>query len=310
MQNRREELKSTHNGNNFFSPQAQYIATVTLEPAGKYLHYLASISSLNVGTPLIVETERGPVMGWLALPLRPAQKSEIDSLPIVLRVANEEDLMQIERNQEKESQAYKICALLIRQRSLEMKLIKAQYMLDVNKVIFYFTAEGRVDFRNLVKDLANELRYRIEMRQIGVRDETKTLSGVGHCGRELCCSTWLRNFVPVSIRMAKDQNLSLNPQKVSGACGRLLCCLTYEHQTYVEHKKNLPKIGTRLRTVSGIGKVTHLDILREKVILEMESGGHQSLPVSEILPSDDLPQTETKEACSNDATDETTSFEI
>jgi cell fate regulator YaaT (PSP1 superfamily) len=165
-----------------------------------------------------------------------------------------------------------------------MKLVKVHYLLTATKAVFYFTADGRVDFRGLVKDMAAELRIRIEMRQIGVRDETKLLGGVGHCGRELCCSTWLRSFVPVSIRMAKDQNLALNPQKVSGACGRLMCCLAYEHETYVEMKRELPKVGKRVNTTAGLGRVTNLEVLKGRFVVELDDGGRVLLSPSDLLP--------------------------
>lgn len=194
-------------------------------------------------------------------------------LKSVIRVATEEDKRTEERNREKEKEAFEICLEKIRKHNLEMKLINAEYTFDNNKVLFYFTADGRIDFRELVKDLAAVFRTRIELRQIGVRDETKIRGGIGVCGRPLCCHTYLSEFAPVSIKMAKEQNLSLNPTKISGVCGRLMCCLTNEEETYEELNSHLPGIGDYVTTNDGLkGEVQSVSVLRQlvKVIVTLE----------------------------------------
>jgi len=260
------------------------VVDLIFHPAGKFHPYLCPDSAPPIGTPIVVDTERGISLSWVGIPPRPATPDEIGVLPIVIRLATPDDLLQEDRNREREEAAFKICLQLVQEHRLEMKLVKVQYLLNATKAVFYFTADGRIDFRALVKDLAAELRLRIEMRQIGVRDETKILGGVGHCGRELCCSTWLRSFVPVSIRMAKDQNLALNPQKVSGACGRLMCCLAYEHETYVEMKRGLPKVGKRVNTTAGLGRVSNLEILKQRFVIELDDGGRMLLSPDDLLP--------------------------
>lgn len=265
-------------------PSSHYVVEVALHAASKLYPYICLPQPPVVGTAVVVDSERGTTLAWVALAPRPATPEEITSLPPLLRVANADDLVQEDRNRERENAAFRLCLRLVQEHNLAMKLVKVHYLVGATKAVFYFTAEGRIDFRTLVRDLAAELRLRIEMRQIGVRDETKILGGVGHCGRELCCSTWLRTFVPVSIRMAKDQNLALNPQKVSGACGRLMCCLAYEHETYVDMKRGLPKIGKAVNTASGLGRVTNLEILKQRFVVELVSGGRVLLSPEELLP--------------------------
>src|SRR5690625_1601988 len=188
----------------------------------------------------------------------------------IRRIATDEDRHNIEENKQLAKEALQTCQHKIREHKLDMKVIDSEYTFDRNKVIFYFTAEGRVDFRQLVKDLATKFKTRIELRQIGVRDEAKLLGGIGPCGRMLCCSTFLGDFEPVSIKMAKDQNLSLNPSKISGLCGRLMCCLKYENETYEEAKRNLPDVGERVETERGAGKVVDLNILAKTIHVELE----------------------------------------
>lgn len=262
---------------------SHYVLDVTLHAAGRFHEYVCDAPPPEVGAPVVIETERGVCLGWVRLPPVPATREQIQALPAIIRVATEADLLQEDRNREREEQAFRVCLQLVQQHKMEMKLVKVHYLLSASKAVFYFTADGRVDFRALVRDLAAELRVRIEMRQIGVRDETKVCGGVGHCGRSLCCSSWLRNFVPVSIRMAKDQNLALNPQKVSGACGRLMCCLAYEHETYVEMKKGLPKVGKRVSTTQGSGRVSSVEILKQRMIVELEDGGRIQIAKKELL---------------------------
>ena len=225
------------------------------------------------GDHVIVETARGVEYGTVVgSPREVADDKVVQPLKPVLRVATERDDEQEAGNKAKEKEAFKICQEKIRKHGLEMKLIDAEYTFDNNKVLFYFTADGRVDFRELVKDLAGVFKTRIELRQIGVRDETKILGGIGICGRELCCNKHLSEFVPVSIKMAKEQNLSLNPTKISGVCGRLMCCLKHEEETYEELNRRLPNTGDYVTTDDGLkGEVSSVNVLRQlvKVLVEV-----------------------------------------
>ena len=199
--------------------------------------------------------------------------SDIDEpLKKVMRKANPWDMHQIEKNKKKIGEVMDACSKKIQERRLPMKLIDAEFSFDRSKIIFYFTAEGRVDFRDLVKDLANAFKARIELKQIGVRDEAKILGGLGPCGRALCCATYLKDFEPVTIKMAKEQNLPLNPTKISGLCGRLMCCLGYEHKTYKELMKGLPREGEQLKTAKGTGKIVSVNALKRSVTVELEDG--------------------------------------
>ena len=213
---------------------------------------------------MIVETARGVEYGKVVIGTRKVKDQEvIQPLKSVIRIATEQDQKTEEKNREKEKEAFQICLEKIRKHGLEMKLIDAEYTFDNNKVLFYFTADGRIDFRELVKDLAAVFRIRIELRQIGVRDETKIRGGIGICGRPLCCHTYLSEFAAVSIKMAKEQNLSLNPTKISGVCGRLMCCLTNEEETYEELNSQLPSVGDTVTTSDGLtGTVHSLSVLR------------------------------------------------
>ncbi len=224
---------------------------------------------VEVGKHVIVETARGTEYGKVVLGVREVDETKMNG-PIkpIIRIANENDKKRVEENKEKNKKAYNICLEKIKKHGLEMKLIDAEYTFDNSKVLFYFTADGRVDFRELVKDLASVFRTRIELRQIGVRDETKIVGGIGICGRELCCHKHLSEFVPVSIKMAKEQNLSLNPTKISGVCGRLMCCLKHEQETYEYLNDKLPNVGDKVKTVDGVvGEVYSLNVLRQKVKL-------------------------------------------
>ena len=214
---------------------------VRFRTAGKIYFFSPGKLEIKQGDNVIVETARGVEFGYVAAGPREVEEDNI-TLPLksVIRVATADDIRKEEKNREKEKEAFKICLEKIRKHGLEMKLIDAEYTFDNNKVLFYFTADGRIDFRELVKDLASVFRTRIELRQIGVRDETKIRGGIGICGRPLCCHTYLTEFAPVSIKMAKEQNLSLNPSKISGVCGRLMCCLTNEEETYEELNSRLP----------------------------------------------------------------------
>ena len=248
---------------------------VRFRTAGKIYFFAPGKLDIRQGDHVIVETARGVEYGRvLSGPRDVPDEDVVQPLKPVLRIANEQDEKTVEKNKEKEKAAFRICLEKIRKHELEMKLIDAEYTFDNNKVLFYFTADGRIDFRELVKDLAAVFRTRIELRQIGVRDETKFRGGIGICGRPLCCNTYLSEFAAVSIKMAKEQNLSLNPTKISGVCGRLMCCLTNEEETYEELNSHLPSVGDMVTTPDGLsGNVHSLSVLRGlvKVIVTLDS---------------------------------------
>ena len=243
------------------------IIGVRFRNVGKVYYFSPRELDICVGDHVIVETARGVEYGFVVLGPKEVDDSKvIQPLKEVIRIATPKDDAREESNRKKEKEAFEICQKKIRAHNLEMKLIDAEYTFDNNKVLFYFTADGRIDFRELVKDLAAVFRTRIELRQIGVRDETKIRGGIGICGRELCCHTYLSEFAPVSIKMAKEQNLSLNPTKISGVCGRLMCCLTNEEETYEELNNNLPSAGEAVTTPEGLkGEVQSLSVLRQLV---------------------------------------------
>ena len=247
---------------------------VRFRRAGKVYFFDPGELQINKGDHVIVETARGVEFGNVVLGMREVEEDMvIQPLKPVLRVATADDVRREERNREKEKEALAICLEKIQKHGLEMKLIDAEYTFDNNKVLFYFTADGRVDFRELVKDLASVFKTRIELRQIGVRDETKILGGVGICGRVLCCHSYLSDFAPVSIKMAKEQNLSLNPSKISGTCGRLMCCLKNEEETYEYLNSKLPNVGDYVTAEDGTkGEVHSVNVLRQtvKVIVTLD----------------------------------------
>lgn len=251
------------------------IIGVRFRPAGKIYYFAPGKFHIKKGQQVIVETARGIEFGHVVMGPKEVEEDQITQpLKSVIRLANNEDRKIEERNREKEKEAFQICLEKIRKHKLEMKLIDAEYTFDNNKVLFYFTADGRIDFRELVKDLAAVFRTRIELRQIGVRDETKLRGGIGICGRELCYHTYLSEFAPVSIKMAKEQNLSLNPTKISGVCGRLMCCLTNEQETYEKLNSRLPSTGDTVTTPEGLrGEVQSLSVLRQlvKVVVTLEN---------------------------------------
>lgn len=248
------------------------IAGLNFRNGGKIYYFDTEDLDVHMRDKVIAETSRGKEFGTVMVVLDSEQISLRRSpLKGLLRIATEEDLKREEENLEKEDKAFHVCKDKIEEHGLEMKLVDAEYTFDNSKLIFYFTADGRVDFRNLVKDLAGIFRTRIELRQIGVRDETKTLGGLGICGRELCCHSYLNEFAPVSIKMAKEQNLSLNPTKISGVCGRLMCCLKNEADTYEYLNKKMPRKGDELSTKEGrVGEVQNVDILTQKVRVMFE----------------------------------------
>ena len=246
---------------------------VRFRTAGKIYFFNPLEFEVKRGDHVIVETARGIEYGTVVGEPKEVEDNQVvQPLKPVLRVANKRDMEQEAANKQKEKEAFKICLEKIKKHNLEMKLIDAEYTFDNNKVLFYFTADGRIDFRELVKDLAAVFKTRIELRQIGVRDETKILGGIGICGRPLCCHTHLSEFIPVSIKMAKEQNLSLNPTKISGVCGRLMCCLKHEEDTYEYLNKKLPNVGDHLTTEDGFkGEVHSVNVLRQlvKVVIEV-----------------------------------------
>ena len=255
------------------------VVGIRFRNAGKIYYFDPKDFEMEVGSHAIVETARGIEYGTVLIaPREVADDQVIQPLKPVIRVATEEDTKTVERNKEREKSAYKICQEKIAKHGLEMKLVQAEYTFDSNKLLFYFTADGRIDFRELVKDLASVFRTRIELRQIGVRDETKMLGGIGICGRELCCCSYLSDFVPVSIKMAKEQNLSLNPTKISGVCGRLMCCLKNEEETYEYLNSRLPGVGDTVTTATGeTGEVQSVNVLRQKVKVLIEVDDEKEL---------------------------------
>ena len=262
------------------------IVGVRFKKNGKTYFFNPKELELKVGMHVIVETARGVEYGEVSMDTREATESEIVSpLKDVIRIATPEDDQVFESNGEKAKRAYDICLEKIQKHKLDMKLIDVEYTFDNNKVLFYFTADGRIDFRELVKDLASVFRTRIELRQVGVRDEAQTLGGLGICGRALCCNACLSDFQPVSIKMAKEQGLSLSPTKISGTCGRLMCCLKYEQEAYEDALRRVPGVGSVVETKEGRGVVTSTNLLRETVQVKLDKGNETDLvtfPVAEI----------------------------
>lgn len=262
------------------------VVGIRFKKAGKIYYFSPSDLKINKGDSVIVETVRGIEFGECVIGPKEIKEEDIVSpLKNVIRVATEEDIRKHEENKSKEKEAFEICLQKIEQHNLVMKLIDVEYTFDNNKVIFYFTADGRVDFRELVKDLASVFRTRIELRQIGVRDEAKMVGGLGPCGRPMCCSAFLGDFAPVSIKMAKEQNLSLNPTKISGICGRLMCCLNYEQEAYEEIRKRLPRIGSIVETASGKGEVVANSAVKEMVKVKIHAKEEEiiiEVPIQEV----------------------------
>ena len=252
------------------------VVEIKQREGGKTTHYISGDFSFSAGDYVIVESDRGLDYGEVlsgeevildkAIPQKALRK--------IIRIATSSDIEKIDRNRKTAKEAIKTCNKKIVERKLNMKLIDAELSFDCSKIIFYFSAEERVDFRDLVKDLAKIFKARIELKQVGVRDEAKMFGGFGQCGRELCCARFLKDFEPVTIKMAKDQNLPLNPTKISGVCGRLMCCLSYEHKCYKESAKGLPKISQRVKTKDGPGKIVDVNYLKRIAVAELEDGRH------------------------------------
>lgn len=254
------------------------VVGVRFKEAGKVYYFDPGDLYIEIDSNVIVETARGIEFGQVVIANREVPDEEIVApLKKVLRIATEEDKKHAAENHRKESEAFNICLQKIKDHGLDMKLVDVEYTFDNNKVLFYFTAEGRVDFRELVKDLAAVFKTRIELRQIGVRDESKMMGGIGVCGRVLCCKSFLGEFQPVSIKMAKEQGLSLNPTKISGACGRLMCCLKYEQEVYEQLLGKVPKIGAIVETPEGQGVVMEINVLRELVKVKLDKGNETDL---------------------------------
>ena len=255
------------------------VVGIRFRNAGKIYYFGPGNLELKAGMHAIVETARGVEIGTVITgPREVSEESVIQPLKPVIRIATEADEKQAEKNREKEKEAYRICLEKSAKHNLDMKLVEAEYTFDNNKLLFYFTADGRIDFRELVKNLAAVFRTRIELRQIGVRDETKIMGGYGICGRQLCCNTFLPEFAPVSIKMAKEQNLSLNPTKISGVCGRLMCCLKNEEETYEYLNSKLPNVGDFVTTDDGLkGEVSSVNVLRQLVKVTVEVDDEKEL---------------------------------
>jgi len=274
------------------------IVKVQFHTAGKLYDFGSGDLDLKQGDRVIVETERGRSIAMVVTPPREYEDTHApEGLKNIVRLAEPSDLASAARNAAKEQDAYHFCLRKIKERGMDMKLVKVEYLFDGSKAIFYFTADGRVDFRELVKDLAHQFHTRIEMRQIGVRDESKMIGGIGICGRELCCSSFLRDFEPVSVKMAKEQNLALNPTKISGQCGRLLCCLGYEFETYCSLKKCLPKCGKIVKCGAAEGEVVKQNILEGTVTIRTEEDREMVVKGEEIKPENifDRPKAPRKE---------------
>ena len=254
------------------------IVGVRFKNGGKIYYFDPGEFTLKSGTSVIVETSRGIEMGSIAIENRLIDEgSVVQPLKKVVRVATDEDFKTAEESKKKEAEAFEICTRKIKAHNLDMKLVDVEYTFDGSKILFYFTADGRVDFRELVKDLAGVFRTRIELRQIDVRDEAKMIGSYGICGRNLCCSQFLGDFAPVSIKMAKEQGLSLNPTKISGTCGRLMCCLKYEQEAYEDLLKVTPRQGATVSTPDGKGTVMYVNILKGKVKVSIDGGKEKQL---------------------------------
>ncbi len=259
------------------------IVGVRFKRAGRIYYFDPTGLDLEIDEKVVVETARGSEIGFVAIAPKQVVDSEIqEPLRPVTRKATPEDIRQMEVFKSKEAEALRKCGEKVAEHGLPMKLVGAEYNFDGSRLTFYFTADGRVDFRDLVKDLGATFRTRIELRQIGVRDEAKIRGGLGPCGRHLCCASFLGEFSPVSIRMAKDQDLPLNPMKISGVCGRLLCCLSYENETYCTAKLRMPRTGEEVLTPHGHGKVVGTNIIKDAVLVELESKSTVEVPACEI----------------------------
>lgn len=263
--------------------QPKVVVGVRFREGGRIYTFDPGILHIGPGDYVIVQTSRGLEIGIVAYGPREIQPHELTQpLNRVLRKATRKDIERMEENREEEKKAFRVCEEKIKSHNLPMNLVSVEYLFDRSKFVFYFTAETRVDFRDLVKDLASVLHARVELWQIGARDETKVFGGLGICGRPLCCATFLKEFSPVTIKMAKEQSLALNPLKISGVCGRLMCCLRYEYETYREARSRMPKEGTMVETPKGSGRVIELNALKETLLCQLENQVVVEFPLEEI----------------------------
>jgi cell fate regulator YaaT (PSP1 superfamily) len=269
------------------APSLPKIVAVSLQQTGRLYNFLAGNHELRRGERVLVDSEVGARVGTVEIePHEPAQTLDLSALRPIIRIAKDNDFYVEQENLAREAHARRLCVERIREYRMQMKLVSADYTFDARKVTFYFVAEGRVDFRELVRDLANSLRVRVEMKQIGARDETKVTGGLGPCGRELCCSSWLRDFEAVTVKMAREQGLALNPSRLAGMCGRLKCCLRYEYATYVELRRALPNVGKRVQCVKGDGKVVRQNTLKQTVLIQRdEDGGVVEVTLEDLVAS-------------------------
>jgi cell fate regulator YaaT (PSP1 superfamily) len=283
-------------------PDQPKIVAVSLQPIGHLYNFLSGGLDLKRGDRVVVDSEIGARIATVEVePHEPALTLDLRELKPVMRLAEERDLRVEEDTLSREAYAERLCAERIRQRGLPMKLVTVDYTYDGRKAVFYFTAENRVDFRELVRDLAQTLRVRVEMKQIGHRDETKVTGALGPCGRELCCSSWLRDFDSVTVKMAREQGLALNPSRLAGMCGRLKCCLRYEYATYLELKRTLPNTGKRVESVKGNGKVVRQNILKQTVLIQLdEEGGVVEATLDELV---DMRRSEKERGETNEETE-------
>ena len=293
------------------------IIGVQFQKNGKMYYFDSNEFDVKTGDYVVVDTTRGPDLGEVVMGAREIDGEE-SRFPLkkTLRIATEQDVQHARDNRQKEKEAFSVCQKKIQEHKLEMKLVSVEYAFDNSKILFFFTANGRVDFRSLVKDLASIFKMRIELRQIGVRDEAKMLGGLGPCGRQICCGAFLDQFQPVSIKMAKEQNLSLNPTKISGVCGRLMCCLKYEQEHYEMTRKRMPKVGKDVVTPDGTGPVTELNIVKETVFVRLTNGDTSEIkeyPLDAITRTQDNsihPETVKKSGNNKETTSENTFIDM
>jgi len=262
-----------------------FLIGVRIEGAPKSILYDPGKQNFRVGTQVIVESANGARTGIIASNKIPNIRKGEDKIPRILRIFNQNDLQAQTRKKQTEQRAKELCQQIINKLKIKMNLSRVNHISQEKKIVFFFTAEGRVDFRQLIKELVSNLKQRIEMKQMGIRDEARAIKGYGVCGETLCCSTFLGEFTPVTIRMAKDQGLALNPSKMSGACGRLMCCLQYEHQTYKELSQSMPKLGRNIQTPRGLGKVIQSNILKQTVLVRLEDESILTYSIEELSPS-------------------------
>jgi len=268
-----------------YSKKPSFLIGVRTEGSFKSVLHDPGKQNFRVGTQVVVESNNGPLNGIIASNKIPNVTNSENKVPRILRTFNENDLQALTRKKQTEQRAKELCQQIINKLKIKMNLSRVNHILQEKKIVFFFTAEGRVDFRQLIKELVSNLNQRIEMKQMGIRDEARAIKGYGVCGETLCCSTFLEEFSPVTIRMAKDQGLALNPSKISGACGRLMCCLQYEHQTYKELSQSMPKLARNIQTPGGLGKVMQSNIIKQTVLVRLEDESMVTYSIEELSSS-------------------------